>query len=88
MCRNVAPGRFQRCMESLEQQDCEQWGAVLFDDASDDTGAREYQQFYLQNILPAKFKGKVKDALWRTLGQLGCEMLQGTNARPHSFSKE
>ena len=32
--RNVDPGRFRRCFESLAAQDCRDWGAVVVDDAS------------------------------------------------------
>ena len=32
--RNVDPGRFRRCFESLAAQDCHDWGAVVVDDAS------------------------------------------------------
>ncbi len=32
--RNVDPGRFRRCFESLAVQDCRDWGAVVVDDAS------------------------------------------------------
>ena len=32
--RNVDPGRFKRCFESLAAQDCPDWGAVVVDDAS------------------------------------------------------
>lgn len=66
-------------MESLEQQDFEQWGAVLFDDASDDTGAREYQQYYLENKMPAKFKGKVRDTDRELLCLFGCPNSQADN---------
>ena len=33
--RNVPPGRFRRCIESMARQQEERWGAVLFDDASE-----------------------------------------------------
>ena len=32
--RNVAPGRFKRCVESLAAQSVQEWGAVVVDDAS------------------------------------------------------
>ena len=32
--RNVDPGRFKRCIESLAAQNAEDWGAVVVDDAS------------------------------------------------------
>ncbi len=32
--RNVEPGRFKRCFESLVAQECGDWGAVVVDDAS------------------------------------------------------
>jgi 2-polyprenyl-3-methyl-5-hydroxy-6-metoxy-1,4-benzoquinol methylase len=32
--RNVEPGRFQRCLESVLRQGQKDWGAVVFDDAS------------------------------------------------------
>ena len=32
--RNVAPGRFRRCIESLQRQARTDWGAVVIDDAS------------------------------------------------------
>ena len=32
--RNVAPGRFKRCVESLAAQSLQEWGAVVVDDAS------------------------------------------------------
>ena len=32
--RNVAPGRFKRCVESLAAQSVQDWGAVVVDDAS------------------------------------------------------
>ena len=33
--RNVAPGRFRRCFDSLVSQSVTDWGAVIVDDASD-----------------------------------------------------
>ncbi len=41
--RNVVPGRFQRCLDSLLRQDNQEWGAVIVDDASD-TGFGEYME--------------------------------------------
>jgi len=32
--RNVEPGRFQRCLESVVRQGRSDWGAIVFDDAS------------------------------------------------------
>lgn len=32
--RNVDPGRFRRCFESLVAQSCDDWGAIVVDDAS------------------------------------------------------
>ena len=32
--RNVDPGRFKRCFESLAAQECTDWGAIVVDDAS------------------------------------------------------
>ncbi|WP_050415240.1 glycosyltransferase [Azoarcus sp. CIB] len=32
--RNVEPGRFRRCLESVQRQACSDWGAVVIDDAS------------------------------------------------------
>ena len=32
--RNVDPGRFRQCFESLVAQDCDDWGAIVVDDAS------------------------------------------------------
>lgn len=32
--RNVAPGRFRRCLESVQRQARDDWGAVVIDDAS------------------------------------------------------
>ena len=44
--RNVDPGRFKRCFESLEAQDCPDWGAVVVDDASSN-GFGDYAEVLL-----------------------------------------
>ena len=41
--RNVPPGRFRRCIESMARQTGAQWGAVLFDDASDTRIAEHFE---------------------------------------------
>ena len=44
--RNVDPGRFKRCLESLEAQDCPDWGGVVVDDASSN-GFGDYAEVLL-----------------------------------------
>ena len=41
--RNVPPGRFRRCIESMARQQGERWGAVLFDDASEARIAEHFE---------------------------------------------
>ena len=41
--RNVPPGRFRRCLESMARQKGELWGAVIFDDASDPMFAEHFE---------------------------------------------
>lgn len=41
--RNVGPGRFRRCMESIARQKGPLWGAVLFDDASNPRIAEHFE---------------------------------------------
>ena len=41
--RNVPPGRFRRCIESMVRQKGGPWGAVLFDDASDARVAEHFE---------------------------------------------
>ena len=41
--RNVAPGRFRRCIESMARQKGPGWGAVLFDDASEPRIAEHFE---------------------------------------------
>ncbi len=41
--RNVAPGRFRRCIESMARQKGPRWGAVLFDDASEPRIAEHFE---------------------------------------------
>ena len=60
--RNVPPGRFQRAMESLLQQDWQGWGLVRVDDASDDkhNGCTSYQHFYMEHMAPAHLRHRVR----------------------------
>ena len=46
--RNVDPGRFKQCVESLVTQECGNWGAVVVDDASTN-GFGEYAEVLLAN---------------------------------------
>src|SRR3546814_12725336 len=39
--RNVAPGRFRRCLESILRQRRDDWGAIVIDDASTPAWAEE-----------------------------------------------
>ena len=41
--RNVRPGRFRRCIESMARQKGQRWGAVIFDDASDPMFAEHFE---------------------------------------------
>ena len=41
--RNVPPGRFRRCLESMVRQKGPRWGAVVFDDASDPEFAEHFE---------------------------------------------
>ena len=41
--RNVAPGRFRRCLASIARQKGQCWGAVLFDDASSPRIAEHFE---------------------------------------------
>ena len=41
--RNVEPGRFRRCIESMARQKGARWGAVLFDDASEPGIAEHFE---------------------------------------------
>lgn len=41
--RNVQPGRFRRCIESMARQKGAQWGAVVIDDASDPMFAEHFE---------------------------------------------
>ncbi len=41
--RNVSPGRFRRCLESMTRQKGPRWGAVIFDDASDPEFAEHFE---------------------------------------------
>ena len=41
--RNVPPGRLRRCLDSMTRQRCGQWGAVIFDDASDPRFAEHFE---------------------------------------------
>ncbi len=41
--RNVQSGRFRRCIESMARQKGAQWGAVVFDDASDPMFAEHFE---------------------------------------------
>ena len=41
--RNVGPGRFRRCIESMVRQKGARWGAVIFDDASDARIAEHFE---------------------------------------------
>ena len=51
--RNVDPGRFRQCVESLVAQDCSDWGAVVVDDASKN-GFGDFAE-----VLLASFKERV-----------------------------
>lgn len=42
--RNVPPGRFRRCLESLLVQTRRDWGAIIIDDASHHSLADEYEE--------------------------------------------
>ena len=46
--RNVDPGRFKRCIESLAAQSVQDWGAVVVDDASTN-GFGDYAQLLLSD---------------------------------------
>ena len=41
--RDVPPGRFRRCLESMARQKGPRWGAVIFDDASDPMFAEHFE---------------------------------------------
>ena len=41
--RNVPAGRFRRCLDSMTRQKGAQWGAVIFDDASDPNFAEHFE---------------------------------------------
>ncbi|MDE0174258.1 MAG: glycosyltransferase [Defluviicoccus sp.] len=41
--RNVPPGRFRRCLESMTRQKGPRWGAVIVDDASDPMFAEHFE---------------------------------------------
>ncbi len=41
--RNVPPGRFRRCLESMARQKGPRWGAIIFDDASDPEFAEHFE---------------------------------------------
>ena len=41
--RNVPPGRFRRCLESMARQKGPRWGAVIFDDASEPAIAEHFE---------------------------------------------
>ena len=41
--RNVRPGRFRRCIESMARQKGARWGAVVFDDSSDPMFAEHFE---------------------------------------------
>ena len=60
LCRNVSPGRFQRCMESLLMQDWQEFGVVLVDDASTAASCPAYQQLVLQHGVLAAFRARVR----------------------------
>ena len=51
--RNVDPGRFRQCFESLIAQECCEWGAVVVDDASTN-GFDDYAE-----VLQANYKDRV-----------------------------
>ena len=48
--RNVEPGRFKQCVESLATQECGDWGAVVVDDASTN-GFGDYAEVLLANFM-------------------------------------
>lgn len=48
--RNVPPGRFRRCVESLSRQTREDWGAIVIDDASELAVASEMRRIAEANL--------------------------------------
>lgn len=93
-CRNVSPGRLQRCFESLEAQDWQEWGLTLIDDCSTDSSCFAYQgallEFGCSNSLQKRVSltwcAALPSAVWKFEGQLPCLVTKFVSSFPFTLS--